>query len=416
MKERPVLARPHRFARSAFVLLALAILVVTNLQGGPSKSTSGPPAPGNPLPGLTRDELQRFTDGQTEFMAEEDVGDGLGAVFNDVSCNACHNGPAPGGGSAILSTRIGTRTNGAFDPLVNLGGPVLQTKGILAPDGYQFQGEIVPAEATIVAHRRATGMYGFGLVDSVDDWTFMGIAAMQSILAPEMAGRPNKVVNLMTGQIAVGKFGWKAQRATVLDFAAEAYKEEMGITSAGLLPDADGRSVADENCPQGQCELLAHNPSGTGPDEADLTSVNKFNDFIRFLAPPAPGPNNAQVQQGGQVFASLGCAVCHQPTLWTGRSATKALSFVTFHPYSDFLLHDIGTGDGIEQGVATGGEMRTAPLWGLKLQPAFLHDNRAATVEDAIRQHAGQAQGTVQKFLQLDSKHKTALLEFLNSL
>lgn len=403
----------------SIMAIALGGLATLNLHGGlPDfllKTVIGTES-GAPLAGLTADEQARFLAGLEEFSAEEDEADGLGPVFNGRSCAVCHDGPAIGGNSPALATRFGTRVKGRWDSLVDRGGPVLQNFGAVGLEGFQFSPEVVPAEATVVAQRRATGMFGFGLVDAVEDATLIALANSQRQSNPDLAGRPNFVRNLRTGKQSVGRFGWKAQRATVFDFAAEAYKQELGVTTPVPFPDSDGSSVADELCPQGNCDMLAFNPSGPGPDEGDLAGVEAFDDFIRMLAPPPRRPVTAEVALGSRVFGEIGCAVCHQPRLVTGTTDIAALSRVAFQPFSDFLLHDIGTGDGTEQGVAKPGEMRTAPLWGLSMQPAFLHDARAATIEEAILGHAGQAARVTKAFQSLDARRKAALLAFLNSL
>lgn len=376
----------------------------------------GGPTFGDPLSGLTPQQLQRFHDGKEAFEETEGVGDGIGPVFNDVSCAACHNGQASGGGNAVLSTRIGAIVNGRFDALVNVGGPTIQRQGIIGLNGFQFVGEIIPPQATIVARRRAPQLFGLGLVDAVDDDTYWDLALIQHLFFHETAGRPNLVRDLRTGNRVVGKFGWKAQIGSVFDFSADAYKDEMGITTPGFIRTDDGRKIDEENAPQGNVALLAFNPVAT-PNEPDTEDIDLFTDFITFLAPPPRSEITAAARVGEVVFRQIGCASCHVPTLRTGRNVIRALDRVTFHPYSDFLLHDMGTlGDGIEDGTGQGHHMRTAPLWGLRTQPAFLHDGRAATIEQAILHHAGQGAHARQRFVDLPVGRKQALLAFLNSL
>src|SRR5262249_26767306 len=159
------------------------------------------------------------------------------------------------------------------------------------------------------------------------------------------------VVDVVSGQQAIGRFGWKAQQPTLFAFSGDAYVNEMGVTTP-LFPN--------ENCPQGDCSLLEFNPAGN-PNDADNSSLVEFNDFMTFLAPPPRGPINWTVKAGESIFNQIGCAVCHQPTLQTGPNAVSALNRVTFHPYSDFLLHDMGDlGDGMVQANAGATEMRTA--------------------------------------------------------
>jgi CxxC motif-containing protein (DUF1111 family) len=375
------------------------------------------PQLGAPLDGLTPNELARFRAGKLAFEEVEGIEDGIGPVFNADSCAACHGEPAIGGGNArVFSTRIATRTQGKFDPLIRLGGPVLQRQGIIGLDFELIPGEVVPREATIVARRRTTPCFGFGLVDAVPDAFFQALAAKQALTTPATAGRVNKVMDLRTGKTVVGKFGWKCGVANLLNFSGDAYKEEMGITSPGWKRDRDGRLIDEENPPQGNVELLELNPV-CSPNEPDLEDVIAFADFMSFLAPPPRGPINASVTAGEKIFTKIGCADCHSPSLVTGPSNTKALSLVTFNPYSDFLVHDMGAlGDGIEQGIAKGSEMRTSPLWGLRFQTALLHDGRSPTIEHAIGQHAGQGTGSRDKFNKLSAADRAVLMAFLKSL
>src|SRR5262245_17870277 len=364
---------------------------------------------GGPIRGLAADELQRFADGRTAFETAEDVEDGLGPVFNATSCGACHKAGATGGGSETVETRFGTTTGGVFEPLVPEGGSLVQSNGIGIQGACTFVGEVVPPQATIVAGQRTTSLFGLGLVDAVPDARLIALAADVARRQPDVAGRPNMVTDVTTGQVAVGRFGWKSQVANLLQFAADAYLNELGIR-APRFPN--------ENCPQGDCASLACDPV---PDpEDDLTDVLRFHDFMRFLAPP-PVPTRASCWRDGYdvrwVFAGAGCAACHAPTLTTGPSPVAALQLRTLHPSSDFLLHDMGSlGDGIAQGDASGGEMRTAPLWGLHLSTTYLHDGRARTIEEAILAHDGQARTARDRFTALPGDRKAALLSFLGTL
>lgn len=392
-----------------------------NSNPNPPPAPTIPPAPttgfGSPLPGLSAGDLAKFNTGRTGFATPEDVADGLGLVFNANNCAACHRQQGIGGGDTnILATRFGTLSGGRFDPLIRLGGPVLQIRGIRTPNGIVIPPETVPREATIVARRRTTPLFGYGLVDAVPDSVLFALAAKQAALTPSTAGRVNKVQDLLTGLTVAGKFGWKAANPNLINFSGDAYKEEMGITSKGWKRDKDGRLIDEENPPQGNVALLAHNPVPS-PNEPDLVDVIAFADFMRFLAPPPRGPINANVQAGEKVFAKIGCAACHTPSLMTGTHTVPALSMKSFAPYSDFLIHDMGSlGDGIEQGTAKGTEMRTAPLWGLRTQNALLHDGRARSIEEAIQMHRGQGQGASDKFRGLNATDKAALIAFLKSL
>ena len=230
----------------------------------------------------------------------------------------------------------------------------------------------------------------------------------------------------------MGKFGWKAQHASLVSFSADAYLNEMGITTPLLPsePTSNGRSV--ESFDQGG------RPNDT--TEAVLLSA----DFIRSTkAPartpgsPAPGNRNPQrgptsrqvtLDQGEQVFANTGCAICHTSSFVTAQAGTlinggayavpAALGGVTIHPYSDFLLHDVGTGDGIVQngGQATRNKIRTMPLWGLSKRRIFLHDGSANSIPDAINRHSGEAAAVISSFRKLSRQANQDLMNFLNSL
>jgi CxxC motif-containing protein (DUF1111 family) len=362
--------------------------------------------PGDPVPGLGADEQARFADGKDEFEQVEDIAEGLGPVLNDTSCTACHSIPASGGGSETLETRFGTLVGGVFDPLAQQGGSLIQVKGIGQAGACTFTGETVPPEATVVAQRRTTPLFGLGLVDAVPESTFHYVARIEAFLFPEQAGRPGMVPDIALGRTAVGRFGWKGQVPSLHQFAGDAYLNEMGVTSP---------EFPDENCPGGDCSLLACNPMPGLND--DGSNVAAFEDFMTLLAPVRRAAFGSQALAGRGVFAATGCTRCHWSTFRTGRARSPALSFVTFHPYSDFMLHDMGSlGDGIAQGSASGSEMRTAPLWGLRFVTRYLHDGRAATLTDAILAHDGQGRKARDRFAALPAGDQAALLAFLGSL
>ncbi|HVH68333.1 MAG TPA: di-heme oxidoredictase family protein [Gemmatimonadales bacterium] len=356
---------------------------------------------GAPFASLTADELARFTTGQQEFEAVETVAEGLGPVFNEASCASCHAMPV-GGTNGRKETRFGTTTNGVFDPMTALGGSLIQDHSIGPP----FSPEVVPATATITAHRITTPLFGLGLVDAVPDGELLALARLEAISSPRTAGTPNLVSEILTGRTRVGRFGWKAQVPTLFQFSGDAYVNEMGITNP---------EFPDENCPQGDCQLLAQNPAPGLND--DGTGVREFTDFMTMLAPPPRGAVTSQVVAGGTIFVAIGCANCHTPALATGPSPIAALSRKAFRPFSDFLLHDMGSlGDGIVQGTSTERQMRTAPLWGIASRPALLHDGRATTIDAAIRAHDGQGGNARDRFAGLSPQARTALLAYVNSL
>jgi CxxC motif-containing protein (DUF1111 family) len=278
----------------------------------------------------------------------------------------------------------------------------LSTTGIGPVNGCLFVGETLPPETTLVAGRKSTPLFGLGLIEAIPDNDLHQLAAKQP---HAIKGKVHQVKDM--GQpTRPGRFGHKAQVATLLQFSGDAYLNEMGITSPHFRT---------ENCPNGDCGLLRCDPV---PDpEDDGSGVHAFAEFMRLLAPPPRGAITPEVQAGEQVFARIGCAGCHVPTLMTGGSPIAVLNRVTFHPYSDFLLHGMGAlGNGIEQGQAGGTEMRTMPLWGLRMRQTFLHDGRTRSLADAIGAHAGQGQAAAEQFHQLRGPEMQQLLEFLQSL
>jgi CxxC motif-containing protein (DUF1111 family) len=388
-------------AGAGMVSVLLGVWAATAGVGKP-----GAPAFGDPLAGLTAPQLAQFAAGKRIFLAERTVGEGLGPVFNDVSCVACHSVPAPGGGSERLETRFGRLIDGAFDPMVDLGGMLIQAQGIGAIGDCAIAGEVVPPGATIVTSRLTAPEFGLGLVDAVPDETLLRIAQLQSAATPATAGRPNLVFNRDTGTLTVGRFGWKAQNPSMHQFAGEASLNENGMTSP-LFPL--------ENCPQGDCSLLACDPAPQ--PNLDDEALGALTAFMRFLGPPPRGPVTRGGRAGEVTFAAIGCADCHVPAMRTGPNPIPALDGVFFFPYSDFLLHDMGAlGDGITDGQATATEMRTAPLWGLRVRTLYLHDGRATTIREAILAHDGQGRPSRDAFAALSASRQALLLEFLGSL
>jgi CxxC motif-containing protein (DUF1111 family) len=361
---------------------------------------------GAPFPHLNQAALALFDAGVAQFVEVEGPADGLGPVFNDSSCAHCHSVPVTGGGGTTLETRFGAVDAGSFDPLVEFGGSLIQAKGIGQVGSCDYVGETVPPQANVVAQRRTIPLFGLGLVDSVPQSTFQYVARIESILFPSEAGRVPLVYDIASGRNAVGRFGWKDQETTLHQFSGDAYLNEMGVTNP---------EFPDENCPDGDCALLACNPfPGLNDDGSDVTA---FTNFMTLLAPPPRQPLDRVATEGKQLFAATGCSHCHWATFRTGSGDVPALNETTFHPYSDFLLHDMGSlGDGIVQGGAQATEMRTAPLWGVSAMTLFLHDGRATTLPAAILAHDGQARRARDTFASLSSAEQAALVAFLNSL
>jgi CxxC motif-containing protein (DUF1111 family) len=392
----------RKHSRAAFMSFALIVLSIFLIGGG-----SGPNF-GDPLPGLTSAQKASFLAGKVSFLTVEEVADGLGPVFNDVSCVACHSTPAAGGGSTTIETRFGRMVAGQFDPMTDFGGSLIQKQGIGLFNGVDFVGEVVPPQATISAGRRTTPLFGLGLVNAVPNGTFEELANLEARYTPNTAGRVNLLTDQATGEQIVGRFGWKCQQGSLFTFSGDAYLNEMGITTP-LFPD--------ENCPQGNCALLQANPAAQNPNEPDNDDLQAFTDFMSLLAPPPQVALGSAAKSGAKTFVTIGCVDCHFPALQTGQNAIAAFSNVTFFPYSDFLLHDMGSlGDGIAQAGAGQREMRTAPLWGVRVMTTFLHDGRATSLSEAIQAHDGQGKAARDQFAGLSRTDQANLIAFLNSL
>ncbi len=373
------------------------------------------PRMGDPVPGLSASELNLFALGRTEFGHTLTAVEGLGPIMNDHSCASCHARPRVGGFSAKRVTRFGQAAvppSTPFDPLVALGGSLLQAETLAA-----MCQEVVPPQANVTAQRLTTSIFGAGLVEAILD---ADIQARETSPPPGVSGRAHLVEPLESpGTLRVGRFGWKAQVATLLTFSADASLNEMGLTN---------RFLTAENAPNGNGTLLALcdgvlDPED-GPDGFGFHRIDRQRDFQRFIAAPPQTPRSGM--RGALVFAGIGCGSCHVAAPYvTGPSSIPALAGRSIAPYSDFLLHDVGTlGDGIVQGQASEGELRTPALWGLRVraEEALLHDGRATggtpadNLRDAILAHDGEAAAARDRFTTLRPANQQRLLDFLLSL
>ena len=364
------------------------------------------PLMGMPLPGLSASELELFREGRTAFSKQFVEAEGLGPLFNDFGCADCHNFPVPGGFSHRTNTRFG-RAGDPFDPLNELGGTVFQFQSTI-PACEEF----LPPEADVYALRGTSHVFGSGLIDAVADETLLELQSNGT----HVAGRVNWVVPLGGGSKRAGRFGWKSQIATLLDFSADAALEEIGLTNR-LLPN--------ENAPNGDRSKIAAGDILSDPeDRADrdgFDMIDRFTHFQQFLAPPPQSPRSGMI--GERIFEEVGCAECHVRDLVTGEHASAVLAGQHFKPYSNFLLHDMGSlGDGIVEGEATESMMRTAPLWGLAARDAMLHDLKSTggdfseNVTSAVSRHAGEAQWSRDRFMELDQARRNSVIRFLSSL
>ena len=370
-------------------------------------SAQSPVVAGDPLPGITPREFQEFRLGLEDFREVEEASEGLGPLFNGTGCAVCHNVPAIGGASPMTELRGGFRdADGKFHVV---GGTTLFQMFSL-PD-HRCQA-VIPAEANVVARRAPIPLFGGGLVEAIPDETLLALEDPLDRDRDGISGRAAVIVDKATGQRRVGRFGWKSQIATLLTFSGDAYTNEMGITN-DVFPEEPRGGISEARLRE--CDRLK-DPEDVVDPRTGKRSIDNFEAFMRFLAPPPRGPITEDVRIGEQVFAAVGCTSCHVPTLTTGANASASLNRKTLSPFSDFLLHELGTGDGIEQGAAEPDEIRTPALWGLRLRRPLLHDGSAATPAEAIRRHGGEAAGVMGRYNRATEPMRRALLAFLDSL
>lgn len=380
------------------------------------------------------------------FNGIEEIADGLGPIFNAQSCRECHQSPTSGGSSQVTELRAGHRDrSGHFvSPSVSIAdgaavitGRTLINDRAICPNASFPDLEIqehVPDTETIRTLRTSLNLLGDGFVEAVADETLTEGSVRQ---CRETRGRIcGKAISVPVleapGKNRVGRFGWKDQQASLLSFAADAYLNEMGITTR-LLP-ADVTTL---------CDTVKDPEDAAGAD--GLADVDRFARFIRATkAPPRDArlAETADAKAGSALFDSIGCAVCHVRAMETAPAGTgvnggaftvpPALGQKLFHPFSDFLLHDVGTGDGIALAVVehfgpayramqpnydpTANRLRTPPLWGVRIRSRLMHDGVSPTLRDAILRHRGEASLERRRFLALSDREKQQLIAFLRSL
>ncbi len=372
---------------------------------------------GDAIVGLTAAQTTNFTVGDTAFAKVETVASGLGPIFNNSGCANCHNFPVDAGSGTATVTRFGLNTNGVFNPLTSLGGSLLQDNSTTT----NF--EVVPASANVNIKRQTTPVFGSGLIEAIPDSVIQSNAALAN--ADGIVGTVALVTDPVDGRQHVGRFGWKAQLATLLAFAADAANNEMGITSR-ILPVGQA--------PNGNTNLYNQLNTVADPndkvDASGKADIDRMSDYMRLLSPPPTLPLTANAVAGKALFSQLRCDICHTPVLTTGpnfipvsdlaietNSAIAALSSKAVPLYSDLLLHNMGSlADGIAQAAASTNQMRTAPLWGLSQSLPYLHDGRANTVDAAIRAHAGDALPAATRYINLSTNQQQQVVQFLNSL
>ena len=425
---------PHHSPWLVVAALALSLALAGTAQSpttseAPAAFTTPSGCPDGPYPpgisscsgnGLAEPAGDSFADDQEHFEEQETIADGLGPIYNEKSCANCHQNPVTGGISQITELRVGHRDSfGQFvNPtiFINNGANSVPSRSLVNDRAVCAQAqERVPGSETIRTFRATTNTLGDGFVEAIDSNTLFAIANNQpSQSGGRIAGEFIQVAVLEApGKIRGGRFGWKNQHASLLSFSSDAYLNEQGITNR--LNPTDTTSV---------CKL-------TGDPEDLDNDIDRFAIFMRGTkAPPVDSVLLAtgDAQAGQQLFSAIGCNICHLTSITTAPAGTAinggafvvpaALGNKVIHPYSDFLLHNVGTGDGIVQNgpADTANKMRTAPLWGVRTRDRLMHDGESLTRNEAILRHAGEATFVINNYRNLTTTQKNQLITFLNSL
>jgi CxxC motif-containing protein (DUF1111 family) len=431
------------------LLICLGVLGLMLASSAPH-STEAPTGFDNKSNGVADDATHQVD--QTKFEGIEQLSDGLGPLYNAQSCRECHQNPVSGAASQVTEMRVGHQgPDGHFmNPEIPIahGAEVITGRSLvndraICPNGAFPNNEIqerVPDTENIRTLRLSLNLLGDGFVEAVADQTLIDLAEEQCKSSHrKICGQILEVpIVEAPGQLAVGRFGWKDQHASLLSFAADAYLNEMGITNR-LQPDEVTKL----------CNTVSEPNDTPGPD--GLSDIDHFARFIRATKAPARDTQLAGspfARQGNGLFIKIGCATCHVETMTSAPAGTKidggtftipaALGSITFHPYGDFLMHDVGTGDGILQAIqehygkkvfhvmsgylakqnfeSSRNKIRTAPLWGVRLHSRLMHDGASLTFRDAILRHRGEAEHATQQFEKLKKEDQEAIMEFLQSL
>ena len=400
-----------RVGRSLVGVAAALVILIVAERSLPAQGSA--PKFGDPLPGIIPADFERFRVGLDDFMEVETAEEGLGPAFNAGSCAVCHSVPAIGGTSLVSEVHAAHRDEqGQVHPLTGADGSPLDTLFHLFSTPPHACQPVLPPGANIIGRRVPIPLFGAGLVEAIDDHTLLALEDPNDSNADGISGRAARVIDIGTGQVRVGRFGWKAQHATLRTFSADAYRNEMGITNE-LFPEelATGVSAAHMKL----CDPFP-DPEDVVDPRTGLAAIDNFEAFLKFLAPPPRGAIDQTVRNGEQVFTAIGCGLCHTPVLETGLDRDPLFFRKPVPLFSDLLLHDIGTGDGIPQAEARPTEIRTPALWGLRVRRPLLHDGSAATPEEAIGRHRGEAELVRRRFDQLAPAQRAMLLAFLDSL
>lgn len=415
---------PKWYVRGASVGCVVCALVLAGTGQNESTLVEAPTGFDNQTNGMV-DQATHDADRSQFFEEVDKVSTGLGPVFNAKSCATCHQAPNTGGTSQVSELRAGhLDENGNFqNPTVVIDHGTSTITGRSLINQFAICGqakETVPDTETIRARRMSVNTLGDGFVEAVADQTLIDIAQTQK---EQTNGAIHGVANMVDvleapGEQRVGRFGWKAQHGSLLSFAADAYLNEQGITSR--FEPMDVTSV---------CDKIADPEDPTGAD--GMSDIDHFARFIRAAkAPPVDNTAASQpdAKAGSAIFDQVGCGFCHVRTIRTAPVNTslnggtftvpEALGNKVIHPFSDFLLHNVGTGDGIVQngGQSSANQLRTPPLWGLRIRSQLMHDGQSTTYKDAILRHGGEAGFVVGRYRHLTNTQQQQLIKFLGTL
>jgi len=460
---------------SVAAVLAFSLIAYAQTDPGPR---GGPPGAGSYYPTLNANEQAFFTQALSRFQNVDSVsgtlpgetGLGLGPTFNGNSCSICHSQPSVGGSSPGLTSKQNAIPNpqvalatldGAQNTVpsfITSSGPVREARFVLlsnqpnsATDGgvhglYTIQGRpdapgcvlAQPDFATELTNnnvifRIPTPNFGLGLVENTSDATLQAsfTATQSARSAMGISGEFNTAGNDGT----ITRFGWKAQNKSLLMFAGEAYNVEIGVSNELFSNERSAVPGCVFNATPEDATNILNPQTGQPSGSASVMSsdIVNFAAFARLSAPPVPTTSTNSEKNGESLFASTGCVLCHTQSLTTAVSPFTGMSNVTYHPYSDFAVHHMGStlADGITQGLAGADQFRTAPLWGIGQRLFFLHDGRTSDLLAAITAHmspgnncpgpqqnncGSEANAVVTKFNNLTSNQKQAILNFLRSL
>ncbi|HET9212657.1 MAG TPA: di-heme oxidoredictase family protein [Thermoanaerobaculia bacterium] len=361
----------------------------------------------------TQMDLDRAT-----FDEFEEIGDGLGPVYNAQSCRECHQNPVSGATSQVTELRAGTFDGVSFTNPP--GGRSLMNDRAINP-AIQMR---LNTGFNVVDTRASLNILGDGFVEAIADATFTNIRNAQP------SGLKGQIINVplseAPGQTRIARFGWKNQQASLLSFAADAYLNEMGITSP--LQPTENNSLGVSVAPYDTVPDPEDAATGSAPNGPDIEAFARFMRSTKVPPRDTALANTSDAINGASLFNAIGCNICHTPSITTAPAGTvinggkftvpAALGDKIIHPYSDFMLHDVGTGDGIVQngGSSTRNKLRTPPLWGLRTRARFMHDLFNVTRFNAILRHTNEAEPVIQNFINLSTTQQNQILTFLNSL